>query len=104
MFIYSIFSGMFIGIYNAVICVAILDCVGEENIAQGFGFLVAFQGLFLSLGPPIAGNDHSIVSTVYRELAMSMQPRNWFTVPSEANYFIKPGFHWRHKQKKQNKA
>ncbi|CAB4042494.1 monocarboxylate transporter 12-like, partial [Paramuricea clavata] len=55
MFIYSIFSEMFAGTYNAVLCVAISDSVGAENIAQAFGFLIAFQGSFLSLGPPIAG-------------------------------------------------
>ena len=56
MFIYAIFSGIFYGIYNCLLCVAILDCVGKENIAQGFGFMIAFQGASLSLGPPIAGN------------------------------------------------
>jgi hypothetical protein len=65
MFIYSIFCGIFTGTYNAILCVAILDCVGAENIAQAFGFLIAFQGSFLSLGPPIAGNyNRSIVSAV----------------------------------------
>ena len=56
-FIYSVLCGMFFGTYNAVYCVAIMDCVGAENIAQAFGFLNALQGLFLSFGPPIAGND-----------------------------------------------
>jgi predicted MFS family arabinose efflux permease len=73
MFIYSIFSGMFFGAYNAVLCVAILDCVGAENIAQAFGFLIAFQGTFLSLGPPIAGNNNrSIVSAVGSKQAVSL--------------------------------
>ncbi|XP_028401945.1 monocarboxylate transporter 10-like [Dendronephthya gigantea] len=53
--IYSGFSGMFIGIYNSTLCLSVLDCVGAANIAQGFGFLVFFQGFFLSLGPPFAG-------------------------------------------------
>jgi hypothetical protein len=64
---------MFFGAYNAVLCVAILDCVGAENIAQAFGFLIAFQGTFLSLGPPIAGNNNrSIVSAVGSKRAVSL--------------------------------
>ena len=54
-FIYSVIAGIFHGTYNALFCVTIVDCVRKENIAQAFGFAVAFNGLFISFGPPIAG-------------------------------------------------
>jgi predicted MFS family arabinose efflux permease len=69
MFIYSIFCGMFTGTYNAVLCVAISDCVGAENIAQAFGFLIAFQGSFRSLGPPIAGNNNRSMDLMHNDVA-----------------------------------
>ncbi|XP_028401944.1 monocarboxylate transporter 10-like isoform X2 [Dendronephthya gigantea] len=53
--IYSAFSGIFFGIYNSTLCLSVLDCVGAPNIAQGFGFLVFYQGFAIFLGPPLAG-------------------------------------------------
>ncbi|XP_028401917.1 monocarboxylate transporter 10-like [Dendronephthya gigantea] len=53
--IYSAFSGIFFGIYNSTLCLSVLDCVGTTNIAQGFGFLVFFQGFSSFLGAPLAG-------------------------------------------------
>ena len=54
-FIYAIIAGIFYGTYNALYCVAIIDCVRAENIAQAFGFAVASNGFGVSIGPPIAG-------------------------------------------------
>lgn len=56
-FIYSVVAGIIYGVFNALLCVATVDCARAENIAQAFGFVIAFQGLFMSFGPPIAGNN-----------------------------------------------
>ena len=55
LFIYSAFCGIFTGAYNACICVAVLDCVGQKKLPQAFGFMTFFQGVSLLAGSPIAG-------------------------------------------------
>lgn len=55
LFIYSVFCGIFTGAYNALLCVAVLDCVRQKKLPQAFGFMTFFQSLGLLAGSPIAG-------------------------------------------------
>ncbi|XP_028415674.1 monocarboxylate transporter 10-like [Dendronephthya gigantea] len=50
--IHSAISGIFYGIYNSTLCLSVLECVGAANIAQGFGFLLLFQGFFIPWTTP----------------------------------------------------
>ena len=36
----------------------IIEFLGEENLAIGYGFLLIFEGLGSFVGPPLAGNKY----------------------------------------------
>ena len=56
MLVYSLFCGIFVGGYNGVSVIAVLDCVGQEKLAKALGFHCFTEGLGLCIGSPLAGN------------------------------------------------